>query len=102
MNKTETKTKEPTYTLEDVGCYVDGARGIYAVDKIVRFVENHGGSLDDCGCDNKEPHKVSACEFASEIEDEADEYMNDNYGVESAYWGRNKNSDWGLWEIEED
>ena len=30
-----------TYTLDNVGCYVDGARGIYAIDRIVEIAEKH-------------------------------------------------------------
>jgi len=33
------------------------------------------------------------CEFAYEYEDEADEYMNEHYGVKGAYWGLWKTED---------
>jgi hypothetical protein len=98
MTDKNTQTKA-IYTLADVGCYVDGARGIYAVDAIVQFAVGHGMG------EPSEYHSVKSladCEFADEVEDDTDDYMNDQYGVEGAYWGRNENSDWGLWEIEQD
>jgi hypothetical protein len=90
------------YTLQDVGCYVDGARGIYAVDTIVEFAESHGAVIEPCIDDHKHDETSSqsrfgGCEFANEIEDEATGYMNENYPVEGASWGRNENGDWGLW-----
>jgi hypothetical protein len=33
----------------------------------------------------------------SDWQAEAEEYMNAEFPVEGAYWGRNKNGDWGLW-----
>jgi hypothetical protein len=94
------------YTLEDVGCYVDGARGIYATDAIQEFAEAHGMEQIECkGHKHAETcfsSRFAGCEFAGEIEDEADFYMNENYGVEGCYWGRSEGGDWGLWPIEED
>ena len=109
QNKTtETVKREPEYTLEDCGCYVDGARGIYAIDAIVEIAESHGAKIADCDPEDKHEHvstsdtsRFAGCEFAGDIEDECDTYMNDNYGVPGAYWGRNENGDWGLWTTEE-
>lgn len=112
------------YTLEDVGCYVDGSRGIYAVDAIVKFAESHGFECDLNNGRNEEgkvvclscdvAHKlVSNCEFSNEIEDNATAFMNENYPVSEwidtsqgddeanlvkvkAYWCRNEQGDWGL------
>jgi hypothetical protein len=79
------------YSLDDCGCYVDGARGIYALRSICEFATSHGAT-------------VSAwdAEFAHEAEDECDNYMNEHYGVEGACWGRSEAGDWGLWEVEAD
>lgn len=98
------------YTIKDTGCYVDGARGIYATDAIMRFAHNHGMPYGDsvnmsgeCDCDDPTAINLwSECEFASDHEDEANEFMNDKYAVDGACWGSNENSDWGLWEIESD
>ncbi len=91
------------YTLADVGCYVDSARGIYAIDRIVEIacVEHDMIEPEPCDCfEHPEndflPH-WNRCEFAGEIEDECDEYMNDHYDVEGTLWGRNEAGDWGLW-----
>jgi hypothetical protein len=100
------RAKENLYTAEDVGCYVDGARGIYAIDAIVEFAESHGMADQTCDTSNhthEETHddsRFAGCEFAGEIEDEIDDFMNTTYPVNGAYWGRNENSDWGLWTIE--
>ena len=97
------------YTLEDCGCYVDSARGMYAVDRIVEFANEHGAEIkhdDNCdGCKDVEssfPSEFGKCLYSNSYEDEADEFMNDNFPVDCAYWGRNENFDWGLWKIEED
>lgn len=95
------------YTLEDVGCYVDGSRGIHAIDRIVEIAEEHGmtGLICTCaGCDDRNNGKGEwhQCEWIGEIEDDCDNYMNDHYPVEGAYWGRSEQGDWGLWESEEE
>jgi hypothetical protein len=46
MMKTNKNNTEATYTLVDVGCYVDGSRGIHAVNSIANFVEDHGMKWD--------------------------------------------------------
>ncbi len=101
----------PTYTLANTGCYVDGARGIYAVDAIVGIAEEHGmptpEGCEDSICRRCGPQADSQasswafCEHAGEIEDECDAYMGAHHGVEGCYWGRNDNGDWGLWEGED-
>lgn len=104
MNKTTDSTK---YTIEDCGCYVDGARGIYAIDEIVSIAESHGGRVHDCdmqGHDHGETcfeSRFAGCEFAGDVEYGCDDYMNTHFGVDGAYWGRNENGDWGLWEIDD-
>lgn len=108
MNK-QTETNETadagqncvTYTLSDCGCYVDGTRGTYAIDKIEDVARDHGYKLPNDISDQAFV-TLSDCDFASWIEDEIDDYMNTHFGVEGAYWGRNENGDWGLWAIESD
>jgi hypothetical protein len=93
-----------TYTLQDVGCYVDGARGIYAIDAIVEFAESHGFTHDVEQTPTGMPGDFltySRDEFVGELEDEVDEYMNEHYPADGAYWGRSEQSDWGLWPTEE-
>jgi hypothetical protein len=86
------------YTLKDCGCYVDSARGCYAIDAINNFAQAHGYQLP---ADTLGMLPLSDYEFANEIEDEIDDYMNTNFAVDGASWGRNENSDWGLWEYSE-
>ena len=89
----------------ETGCYVDSARGVYAIDAILHFAEAHGFVLGTDG----EPElavmagkgSISRYEFANEIEDDIDNFMNDTWGLDNACWGRNENGDWGLWEDEE-
>ena len=87
------------YSLRDCGCYVDGAHGIHAIDKIVAFAKDHNFDLDE---DVAEYSTLSDYEFRDEVEDAATDYMNEFYSVDGAYWGRNENGDWGLWESTED
>ena len=99
-----------TYTLADVGCYVDGARGIYAIDRIVEIAEEHGMDVARCGdtdckhCaggdDDDSDDSWSTCEWAGDIEDYIDDYMNESYPVDGAYWGRSEAGDWGLWDYD--
>ena len=93
-----------------VGCYVDGARGIYAIDSIIALAEARG--FEAKGCDDWDcarchygQHEAgdgsytewAHCQFASEVEDEATEYMNEHQSVEGCYWGHVDGGDWGLW-----
>lgn len=99
--------KQNLYTIEDCGCYVDGARGIYATDAIVAFANAHGANIvhdEDCDnhADTSRESTFAGCEFAGDYEDEADAWMNEHYAVDGAYWGRNENGDWGLWATDED
>lgn len=83
--------KTVKYTLADIGCYVDSNRGRYAIDAIAGIAASHG--FDDL----PETGLVSDSEFANEVEDNIDSFMNERYGVEGAYWGRSEQGDWGLW-----
>lgn len=98
-----------------VGCYVDGARGIYAVDAIVALAEAFGFEAKDCedvtdGRCADGQHEAGDgsytewghCQFANEVEDEATEYLNEHHGVEDCHWGRSEQGDWGLWPNEEE
>lgn len=91
------------YEFSDCGCYVDGSHGIYAIDAIVEFAERHGFTIEPCDDQHYETcfeSRFAGCEFAGEIEDEASDYMNANYPVDGAGWGRSEQGDWGLWESE--
>jgi hypothetical protein len=100
------KKIDNTYTIEDCGCYVDGAEGIYATDRVVEFARAHGAVIEhDKDCQHYETcfdSEFAGCEFAGDYEDEADTYMNDHHPVDGAFWGRNENGDWGLWSVEDE
>jgi hypothetical protein len=110
---TTTKTANQ-YTLEDIGCYVDGAKGIYMVDDIVRIAEGHGMKTPE-GCGHEAGDgsytEWSTCLFSNEISEcprcsknahlieECEEFMNDKFPVDNAFWGWSF-GDWGLWSNE--
>lgn len=95
------------YTSEDVGCFADSARGIYAIDKIVAIATAHGmadpaTNCKDCAhygkeCERETDGSWSMCEWAGDIEDACDEHMNSEHGADGCYWGRTESADWGLW-----
>ena len=103
------ETKTTTYTPSDIGCYVDNARGIYMVDRIVEIANEHGANIKH-ECDSEMDNEVickadnfSRCEFAHEYVDQASDYMNEHYGVDNCYWGTADHSgDWGLWAVVDD
>ena len=110
-----TTQKQKQYTSDDAGCYVDGAAGVYYMgDRIVEIAEAHGFTAERCN-DNACPRCVHGahvagdgtytewthCRFASELEDEATNHMNDTCPVDGYYWGFS-DGDWGLWPAEED
>ena len=80
-----------TYSLDDVGCYVDGSRGIYAIDRIVEIAETHGMTPPICEASDDDVHDIenesctwAYCSYSDEIEYEGDNYMNDHHGAEGA------------------
>lgn len=95
------------YTISDCGCFVDSARGNYAIDAIYSIAKEHGFTDQDAetflngqteqDCDET----LSSWEFSNDLEDDIDSFMNDTFPVDGAYWGRSEQSDWGLWAIEE-
>lgn len=93
------RVAEAVYTRDDCGCYVDGSRGIYMVDRIVDIARAHGAVIvHDCtgGCSS-----FATCEFSGDYQDEAEVYMNENFCPAGCYWGESNYGDWGLWEIDE-
>ena len=71
-----------SYTLQDCGPFVHNLNPIESRARIAMFATQHGA---DISC------------HPSDWQAEAEEYMNAEFPVEGAYWGRNKNGDWGLW-----
>lgn len=100
-----------------VGCYVDGARGVYMVDAIVALAAAHGfeakgckisdGECDRCAHGQHEAGDGSYtewahCQFANELVEEANDYMNEHQAVEGCYWGHAETGDWGLWPVDDE
>ena len=103
------KTKTTTYTRSDVGCYVDNVHGIHMVDRIVDIANDHGANIQhECPQYTHSPrrpedHTFSMCPNSGEYWDEATDYMNEHYGVDSCYWGTSEGfGDWGLWSVVDD
>lgn len=94
------------YDKTDCGCYVDGARGIYGTDAIVDIARDHGAVIaHDCAngdhAETFDESEFAGCEFASEYQQEAEDYMNEHHCPDGCYWGTSEAGDWGLWEIED-
>jgi hypothetical protein len=89
-----------SWTFEP-GCYVDAARGIYAIDYIVSRAEAFGFVPSNCDCEyckGPDSDGYAGCEFTGEVEDEVDQFMNNRFSIDGHHWGRNENGDWGLWQ----
>ncbi|MGH9966305.1 MAG: hypothetical protein ACREBG_00510 [Pyrinomonadaceae bacterium] len=84
--------------LFEPGCYVDSARGAYAIDRIADLAEGFGFVL---GEEEGNLESLSGYEFAGKVEDEIDDYLNSQFAIPDHVWGRNDNGDWGLWAVEE-
>lgn len=82
------------YTINDVGCYVDGHKGIYVGRYIQKIAESHGWNPDD-------GLVLDTCHTSYDsATDEAIDYMNEVFSVEGACWQWN-DGDFGLYEIED-
>ena len=84
-----------TYTSEDIGCYYDGARGVYIGEAVQELAASHGWT----GV-RHEPDDVRPDSYWWAW-DEAEEYLND-LADNSVYFGSNEGGDWGLWAVEDD
>jgi len=64
-------TQEVTFSIADVGCYVESARGIYAGERVQEIAAEYGW---------KGEHLSALAEWYSEATDEASEFLNDLLG----------------------
>ena len=103
-----------TFTTTDIGCYFDGARGIYTGEAIQEMAQNAGwdawtypnaGVLspnhENCDGvkDGVEGHaEIDHAQFYSEITDDAEEFLN-NLTSDDVWFGSSESGDWGLWHI---
>jgi len=95
------------WTPDDAGCYVDGARGIYAGEMIQEIARDEGrkdeilccnGVLSDSECQCPSHRDPEAYYWATE---EAEEYLNEHCAPKDHYFGNSEQGDWGLWPVEE-
>jgi hypothetical protein len=89
---------------KEIGCYVDNHHGIYIGEQAISIAVNAGWTEynvyadhdDDCSgeCDDDGEHQ----KYYTEMQDKAEEWMNDNNDVPYTYWGSAPDTtDWGLW-----
>jgi len=97
---------EPTFTMADVGCYLDSARGVYIGEAVQASAALHGWAPADgvVACDHEE------CETAHEEADhgtlyheatiEAEDFLN-GLTADDVWFGATESGDWGLWPLTE-
>lgn len=84
-------------TKNDAGCWFDSARGIYIGEAVIDLAIEHGFDPKE-----EEPKGGwSHYEYYDELQDEAEDFLNEKFAPEDCYFGPNENGDWGLWEVEE-
>jgi hypothetical protein len=81
------------FTTADIGCYFDGARGIYIGEAIQEMAQAHGWSFVGwVGPEFGHYHEATA---------EAEDYLN-TLTADDVSFGSNESGDWGLWHLCED
>jgi hypothetical protein len=98
---------EPIFTMADVGCYLDSARGVYIGEAVQASAALHGWSPADgvVACDHDD------CETAHDEADhgtyyheatiEAEDFLN-GLTADDVWFGSTESGDWGLWALEEE
>ena len=94
------------YTLDDCECHVEGDKGdvsIHMLARIIKVVQIHYIALhtakrhiDDC-----DPCDITRHFEVDKIVESCNDFMDDHFPVEGAFWGLDEEGDWGLWNIEE-
>ena len=109
---------DPVFTLSDVGCYADSARGIYTGALIIEMATTHGfkpygedlnDTFDNWMDASHKGYTWSSAweEYLTEREDyhelweEAENYLN-TLCDDSVWFGSSECGDWGLWANEEE
>ena len=98
---------EPIFTMADVGCYLDSARGVYIGEAVQASALLHGWAPEEgmVPCEHEE------CETAHEEADhgtfyheatiEAEDFLN-GLTADDVWFGPTESGDWGLWPLEEE
>lgn len=93
------------------GCYVDSVHGQHMWKPMLDIAKHFGYEVDaiilkpssiDDDKEAIEEQLESYPEILDDLETHINEYMNDECPLSNASWGRNWNSDWGLWECDVD
>ena len=107
---------KPLFTIADIGCYADSARGQYTGALIIEMATTHGfkpygEDLNDSFVRWESVDRWSWCtareQYLTEREDyhdlweEAETYLN-TLCDDSVYFGSSECGDWGLWANEEE
>jgi len=93
-----------TYTIDDIGVYFDGARGVYIGEAVQQLAASHGWKYSAQFetvklADIDSPDRFSPTyDFAW---DEAEQYLN-TLTAEGVWFGSTEGGDWGLWAVESD
>lgn len=85
------------FTINDCGCYFDGARGFKDIAvNVVEFAQTYGFKVSD-----KDFAAAKENEYDNDalhwLWDEAEDYLNTKCAPDDCYFGSNESGDWGLW-----
>ena len=92
------------FTTADVGCYFDGARGVYIGEAVQQMAQSHGWKydaqwemvyIDDVG-QGRGDDSLAYHEATTEAED----YLN-TLTADDVSFASNESGDWGLWPLTE-
>ena len=96
-------TSTATFTKADIGCYFDGARGIYIGEAVQQMAMSHGWKYSSqfWMVYSEDVTGDQHCEEYDEAWTEAEDYLN-TLTDDDVYFGSNESGDWGLWHICDD
>ena len=80
------------FTTADIGCYFDGARGVYIGEAIQDIAESLGWDGERLGPDQEWYHDATT---------EAEDFLNTLTDDDVAF-GPSEQGDWGLWHLCDD
>jgi hypothetical protein len=91
-----------TYTIDDIGCYFDSARGVYIGEAVQQLAASHGWKYSaQFEMVNLADTDGSDSEAYPWAWDEAEDFLN-GLTAEGVYFGSSESGDWGLWAVEDD
>ena len=89
-----------TYTQDDIGCYFDGARGVYIGEAVQQLAASHGWKYS-AQFETVNVHDDGDPEAYTWAWDEAEDFLN-TLTAEGVWFGSTEGGDWGLWPVEDD